>query len=63
MYRYPDVGLNKTWRIYPVLIRLKEMADIVLNHENAASEWIYPKDVNNYDVIPDLEQGLKNALS
>ncbi len=60
-YRFKDSKINKTWIIYPVLVKLKEKSKITLDWEHTEYKWIEPIDLVNFDIVPDLEKSWKNA--
>lgn len=50
---------NKTWIIYPVLVRMKRKPPISLDWENDEFAWIEPSDLGMYKTLP----GLKKSFS
>lgn len=62
-YEIIDSKINKKFIIFPVLLELKEKPEIKLNWENTDYRWIKPEELNDFDIIPDVEEGLKRAIA
>ncbi len=62
-YKFKDSAINKTWIIYPVLAKLKEKPKITLDWEHTEYKWIEPKNLTDFDIVPDLEKSWENAKS
>ena len=61
-FEVKDKRINKNWLIHPVLVEVKEEPRIRLDFEHIALRWIRPLEINNFEVAPGLDKGLKNAL-
>lgn len=62
-FRYFNSVLNRTYIVFPVLVRLKSEPKIKLNWENTSFRWIYPKELGKYNTIPDLDKSVSIALN
>jgi 8-oxo-dGTP pyrophosphatase MutT (NUDIX family) len=57
-----DDSTNDTiWSINPFLFRFKGH-DIKIDWEHDTFEWIYPKEIDNYDVVTHLKKTLFNLI-
>ena len=61
-YEFKDVGVNKTWIVYPVLVELKDKPVIRLDWEHTEYRWIKPDEIKNFDIVPMLDESLKRAI-
>ena len=61
-YKFIDTKINKTWLIHPVLIELKNKPVIRLDWEHTEYRWVKPKELKDYDAVPNIEKSFKNAL-
>ena len=61
-YVYHDAESDKTLQVFPVLVVLKSEPSIELNEENTAFRWIYLKELEKYDAVPDLADAINAAL-
>ena len=52
---------NHEWEIFPFLFETKN-ENIELNWENSEFKWILPKELKNYQTVPNLEKILVNLL-
>ena len=52
---------NHEWEIFPFLFETKN-DNIELNWENSEFKWILPKELKNYQTVPNLEKILVNLL-
>ena len=52
---------NHEWEIFPFLFETKKDS-IELNWENSEFKWILPKELKNYQTVPNLEKILVNLL-
>jgi translation initiation factor 2B subunit (eIF-2B alpha/beta/delta family)/ADP-ribose pyrophosphatase YjhB (NUDIX family) len=58
-----DRGLKTEWTIYPFAWMMKDGAkDMKLDWEHTEYEFISPKDIVNYDAVPNLDFGLRRVL-
>lgn len=53
-----DEGIEKTWVVMPFLVK-SDSEEVKLCSENMEFRWILPKDVKDYDTVPNLEEDLK----
>ena len=52
---------NHEWNIFPFLFSTKNL-EIKLNWENSDFKWIEPKEIKNYETVPELEKILFSLL-
>ncbi len=57
-----DNSIKKIWLVCPVLVELKEIPEIKLDWEHTEFRWIKKEDLCDYDIVPELDKSLKNAL-
>ena len=62
IYKFTDVGINKTWITHPVLVELKNIPKIKINWEHTEYKWIKPEELTNFDIVLNLEENLKRVL-
>ena len=62
-YKFKDEKIDKTWFIFPVLIELNKRPNIQSDWEHTEYRWIDPKDLDGFNIVPNLDKSLKNALS
>ena len=58
-YQFTDIEVNKTWIVYPVLIKLRNKPEIKLDWEHTEYKWIKPKEIKNFDIVFNLENSLE----
>jgi 8-oxo-dGTP diphosphatase len=51
-----DEKLNKKWKIYPFMFRVKTPGKIKIDWEHSETMWIKPEDMDNYDTVPNLKE-------
>ena len=52
---------NHEWEIFPFLFETNN-ENVELNWENSEFKWILPKELKNYQTVPNLEKILVNLL-
>jgi 8-oxo-dGTP diphosphatase len=52
---------NRTWVIYPILVKLETQPKILLDWENEKCIWINPADIDQYDTLPGLSKTLSKV--
>ena len=52
---------NHEWNIFPFLFKAKN-PEIKLNWENSDFNWIEPRQIKNYETVPELEKILFSLL-
>ncbi|MDD5528729.1 MAG: NUDIX pyrophosphatase [bacterium] len=55
-----DEELNKAWKIYPFIFRVKTPDKIKIDWEHTETKWIKPEDMDNYDTVPNLKETFQN---
>lgn len=60
--RFTDEEIDKTWISHPVLVTLEEGVEITIDWEHTEHRWINPEEMDCYDTVPKLEEGLKRIL-
>jgi hypothetical protein len=58
-----DSETAMSWIVYPVLVSLDILPRIALNQENTDHRWIYPRDLDHYEIIPGQRRALAKALA
>ncbi len=53
-----DEGLSIKWVVHPYLFHIKDRGKIKVNWENKETRWIQPKDIDNYQTVPKLNEVL-----
>lgn len=48
-YHYFEQEINRDWIIFPVLVRLSEEPNIIMNYEHTDFLWISPKNLPKYN--------------
>lgn len=63
-YKLKDkaVEKNRTWVIYPVLVKLKRKPKITLDWENDKYIWIKASELDKYETLPGLSRSLSRVL-
>ena len=61
-YAFHDPAIACTWIIYPVLVTLNEKPAIVLDWEHTEYQWIDPRDIENFDTVPNASESLKRCF-
>ncbi|MFA5033058.1 MAG: NUDIX pyrophosphatase [bacterium] len=51
-----DEKLNKEWKIYPFMFRVKTPDKIKIDWEHSETIWIKPEDMEKYDTVPNLKE-------
>jgi isopentenyldiphosphate isomerase len=62
-YEFFDPEARKTWIVHPVLVQVSRQPEIRLDWEHTDSRWILPDEINNYEIVPKLEESLRRVLS
>ncbi|MGH7843997.1 MAG: NUDIX domain-containing protein [Candidatus Binatia bacterium] len=62
-FEFHDPDLNKNWRVQPVLAQLRRSPEIKMDWEHTDYRWIFPREINRFDIVPKLEESLKRVLS
>ena len=62
-YKLEDKKIKKIWIVHPVLVELKNKAEIVLDWEHIEYRWIKPVEINNFDIVTGLDKILKKVLN
>jgi 8-oxo-dGTP pyrophosphatase MutT (NUDIX family) len=62
-YEFFDPEARKTWIVHPVLVQVNRQPQMQLDWEHTDSQWILPEEINDYDVVPKLEESLRRVLS
>jgi 8-oxo-dGTP diphosphatase len=60
-YKFYDKEIQKTWIIFPALVKLKQKVEIRLDWEHISYKWIKPKELSKFDIVPSLEKTLAFA--
>lgn len=58
---YIQEDKEKTWVVYPVLVRLAEKPPIILDFEHTAYAWVTKTRISDYQVLPSLLTSLKTV--
>ena len=61
-FSFKDNKINRTWIINPAVVELNKKPEIKLDWEHVEYKWIYPKDINNFNTVPNLKESLKRGL-
>lgn len=61
-YEYTDRLLDRTFRIHPVMVRLRGRPRIEIDWEHTDFEWVAPEAVGGYDTVPMLEESMRRAI-
>ncbi|MBS3117754.1 NUDIX domain-containing protein [Candidatus Woesearchaeota archaeon] len=61
-YEFYDLGIERTWIIYPCVADLRNNRKIRLDWEHTAFKWIYPDEIFDYDIVPRLDESLNRVL-
>lgn len=62
-YEFKDETLeNKTWIIYPILVKLERKPKVTLDWENEKYVWTTPSDLDKYETLPGLKKSLSKVL-
>ena len=57
-----DKEIGKTWISQPVLIKLKNKPEIILDFEHTDYKWILPSEMKKYDILYSLEETFENLM-
>ncbi|MDD2889773.1 MAG: NUDIX pyrophosphatase [bacterium] len=55
-----DNKLNKEWKIYPFMFRVKTPGKIKIDWEHSETMWIKPEDMEKYDTVPKLKETFRS---
>ena len=61
-FSFTDPTVQKTWIVHPALVTLKRLPKITLDWEHTEYVWIDPKDMTQYDTVPNLSLSLTRGL-
>ena len=61
-YTLIDNDIHKQFIVYPALAKLNKKSKIRLDWEHSEYCWIEPKNITQFDLIPDLNIGLERVL-
>ena len=53
-----DEALGVKWVVHPYLFRIKDRGKIKIDWEHKEIRWIKPKDIDNYQTVPRLNETL-----
>lgn len=59
----PNSSAAKAWIVYPVLVELASIPDIVLDWEHTQYTWIDPAEINRFDTLEGQDRVLRSALA
>ncbi len=62
-YNYFDKEINKTWIIFPVLIKILDKSEVKLDWEHLKSKWINPSDLTKFNIVSGLEITFSRLLN
>jgi len=51
-----DEKLGVKWVIHPYLFHIKDRDEIKIDWEHKETQWIDPKDIDNYQTVPKLKE-------
>ncbi len=60
-FKFEDEKIGKKWIVVPVLVELRK-PEIKLNWEHTEYRWIDPKEIKNFETVPNLDLSLKRVL-
>jgi len=61
-YEFRDNKIGKTWIIFPVLAEFKNEPEVKLDWEHTEYKWIKPEELENFDIVPNLNESLKRVI-
>ncbi len=61
-YQFVDKAIQNKWIIYPVLARLMNEPVLRLDWEHTEYQWILPRELIHFDIVPNLDVSLHNVL-
>ena len=53
-----DEKLGVKWVVHPYLFHIKDRDKIRIDWEHKETRWIQPKDIDNYQTVPNLKETL-----
>jgi 8-oxo-dGTP diphosphatase len=62
VYTYTDGAIKKKWITQVVVVELKAVPEIRIDWEHTEYRWIFPDELESYDVIYNLPELMKKAL-
>ncbi|QQG40107.1 MAG: NUDIX domain-containing protein [Candidatus Aenigmatarchaeota archaeon] len=62
-YSWRDGETNKSWIVYPALVKVSGKPRITLDEEHTEHAWIKPHELRKFETVPNLDTSLRNALS
>lgn len=62
VYSFRDAKEKMKWVVCPYLVETKRKPRIILDWENTDYKWISPKEISNFDIVPNLDRSLGNIL-
>jgi NADH pyrophosphatase NudC (nudix superfamily) len=60
-FEFKDERIAKEWIVTPALVELRR-PEIKLNWEHTEYKWITPREIRNFETVPNLDQSLKKVL-
>ncbi len=57
-----DKRLGVKWVVHPYLFHIKDRNKIKIDWEHTEMRWIDPKDMDNYQTVPNLKETLARVL-
>jgi len=61
-FEFYDKSIDRTWIIHPILAELKHDPEIRLDWEHTEYQWIKPREITNYQIVPKLDHLLSKLL-
>ena len=62
-YKFMDINSKKTWIVFPAKVIVTKKPSIQLDWEHTAFRWIKPKDITDFETVPNLEKSLFTVLN
>ncbi|EDK72470.1 NUDIX hydrolase [candidate division TM7 genomosp. GTL1] len=62
-YEVDDRSIDRLWFVYPVLVELHKLPDIVLDWEHTDFAWITPKALEEFAYVKDFDKSMHKALA
>lgn len=53
-----DDNLGVRWVVHPYLFHIKDRGKVKIDWEHKEARWIEPKDIGNYETVPNLKETL-----